>query len=102
MPSVVILILLALAVAEVTWLVVDAAITTPVRRWVTNRFGVEGKLTYLVHCPGCTAVWVSVPLTGITFATQHLAWVAFLAVLAMAKLAPMVLSASDRLEIRGS
>lgn len=100
-PNVVHLVLLALAVAKVTWLVVDAAITMPMRQWITGRFGEESRLAYLVHCPGCSSVWVSAGMTGVTFWTQHAVWVAVLAFLAASQVGTMVMSLADRFESGG-
>lgn len=101
MPSVMVLVLLALAVAKVTWLIVDAAITMSMRQWVVNRFGEDSKLSYLVHCPGCSSVWVAAPMTAVTFWTQHPVWVGVLAFLAVSQVGPMVMSLADRIEAGG-
>jgi len=52
------LFILALATARGTKLIVDDYITEPFRKFVIRKFGEESKLTYLVHCPYCTSIWV--------------------------------------------
>jgi fatty acid desaturase len=52
------LVILALATARGTRLVVEDYITEPIRSAVIRRFGAESKLTYLVHCTYCTSIWV--------------------------------------------
>ena len=102
MVSVISLLLLPLAVAWGTWLVVDAAITLPIRQWVLRRSGEDGGFTYLVHCANCTAFWVSL-LVCIPpcLALPLPLWMTPLVVLAMAQLAPMVLAVADRLAMAG-
>lgn len=100
-PNVIHLVLLTLAVAKVTWLVVDAAITMPIRQWIVNKFGENSRLAYLVHCPGCSSVWVSAFLTAVTFWTQNILWVAVLAFLAASQVGTMVMSLADRIETGG-
>lgn len=55
----VILVILALAVAMGTYLVVDSRIFQFPRQWVIKRFGEESLLSYLVHCVACTSFWVA-------------------------------------------
>lgn len=52
------LLILALATARGTRLVVEDVITEPIRRLFVNKFGEEHKLTYLVHCVFCTSIWI--------------------------------------------
>lgn len=52
------LLILALACARGTRLIVEDVITEPIRRFFVNRFGEEHKLTYLVHCIFCTSIWI--------------------------------------------
>lgn len=52
------LVVLALATARGTRLIVDDFITEPIRRWFVNRFGEDSKVTYLVHCVFCTSIWI--------------------------------------------
>ena len=47
-----------LAVARLTRLLVDDEITVSIRRWVIKRWGEESKLTYFIHCPWCTSIWI--------------------------------------------
>lgn len=52
------LIILALATARGTKLIVDDYIFEGFRKAVQRRFGDDSKLTYLVNCPYCTSIWV--------------------------------------------
>ena len=52
------LLILALATARGTRLIVEDYITEPIRKSVIRKFGEESKVTYLVHCVFCTSIWV--------------------------------------------
>jgi hypothetical protein len=56
------LILGFLAVARVTQFLVDDRLALGYRQWAIRKSGTEGMLTYLVHCPWCTSIWVSLAL----------------------------------------
>jgi len=60
------LLVLVLAVPRATQLVVDDKIFEPVRMFFIRKFGEDGWLTYLVHCPDCTSVYMG--LLGSTYA----------------------------------
>ena len=60
------LLVIALAVARGTRLVVEDVITEPFRRYFVRRFGEESMLAYLVHCRACCSTWVG--LAGAAFA----------------------------------
>lgn len=55
--------MLPFTVAFLTRVVVDDYITNPMREWVIKKFGSDSKVTYLIHCPRCTATWVSLLVT---------------------------------------
>jgi uncharacterized protein DUF1360 len=48
----------ALCVARITRFLVEDFLADPYRRWAVKRWGEESKITYLVHCPWCTSIWV--------------------------------------------
>jgi len=50
--------LLVLATARVTQVIVADKITEPLRSWMLRRNGEEGWFTALVHCSDCVSVWV--------------------------------------------
>lgn len=52
------LLILALATARGTRLIVEDYITEPFRKLVIRKFGEESKVTYLVHCRFCASIWV--------------------------------------------
>lgn len=52
------LLILGLACARGTRLIVEDVITEPIRRFFVNRLGADHKLTYLVHCVFCVSIWV--------------------------------------------
>lgn len=56
------LVVAALAVTRITLLLYDDQITVGYRRWVIKRWGEESLPSYLVHCPWCTSMWVSIPI----------------------------------------
>lgn len=59
MPDLFPFLLLVLAVARLTRLVVSDQITMPLRQWVVARDGEQGWFTFLVHCPWCAGFWVA-------------------------------------------
>lgn len=48
-----------LAVARLTRLLVDDEITVGIRRWFVKKYGEDHTLTYFIHCPWCTSIWIS-------------------------------------------
>lgn len=52
------LLILALATARGTRLIVEDYITEPFRTRVQRKFGDESKVTYLVNCRFCASIWV--------------------------------------------
>lgn len=80
------LILVTLAVARLTRLVVVDEITRSLRRWVVNRSGEDSVMAYFIHCSWCTSIWFAVP-AAIAWAFLQLPvehwWVALPAALAM-------------------
>jgi hypothetical protein len=66
--------LLTLGAARVTRLLCDDTITTPLRRWIVKRSGVDGWWTQLIHCPWCISVWVSVPASVYWILIAHMGW----------------------------
>ena len=62
MMLVVTLIAATLAVARVTRFLVEDRLALPYRRWAVNRFGEDGLISYLVHCPWCTSIYVATPV----------------------------------------
>lgn len=101
MISVICMILLPLATARLTKLVVDDSITLPIRQKIMTKFG-DSWLTTLVHCPWCSGWWIagilSIP-TG--FLLSFPIWVTVLVWMAVAMVAPMVMTLADRMESGG-
>jgi hypothetical protein len=58
-PDLLPFLLLVLATARLTKLVVDDRISMPLRQWVMRKNGDNGWFTFLVHCPWCTGFWVA-------------------------------------------
>jgi hypothetical protein len=48
-----------LAVGRLTRLLVDDEITVGIRRWFVKKYGEDHKLTYFIHCPWCTSIWIA-------------------------------------------
>lgn len=95
--SVLTLALLVLATARIVRLVVDDAVTLPIRLWFANKYGTESMWTYLVHCTWCVAVWVAYPLALLTWLIPEVVIPLVLLPLSVAQVAPMVLSVADRI-----
>lgn len=73
------LVLAALAVARITYFLVEDYLTNGYRRWVVNKWGEDSKLSYLVHCPWCTSVWVAlvimpIPVFMLMSWTEPITW----------------------------
>lgn len=66
-------VLLTIAVASTTRLVVADSISLPFRRWVVNKWGEDSWQATLVHCPWCASMWIAVP-AGIIWALTTLPW----------------------------
>lgn len=74
MSDIVALIVLALAVARGTRLIVEDVITEPIRRFFVKRFGEEHKLTYLVHCVFCASIWLGFAAAVFACAVLSISW----------------------------
>lgn len=57
-------ILAVLATYRITLLVVADEITRPPRDWLLRRLGPEHKVSYLITCPWCTALWIAYPVVA--------------------------------------
>lgn len=57
-------VLAALTTARLTWLIVNDQITQPIRTRIRNRAGrrQDRGLAFLVTCPWCSSVWISLPV----------------------------------------
>lgn len=92
--------LCTLAAARITRVIYPDKIGLPFRRWVVNRNGEDGWLTWLVHCPYCISVWVSVLAAGYWMAMVALpswTWLWYPpAIFAMAYLVAPILQIMDR------
>jgi hypothetical protein len=59
------LVVAVLAVARITRFLTEDFLAVGYRRWVVNRWGEDSKMSYLVHCPWCTSIWVAIPVMPI-------------------------------------
>lgn len=93
-----VLVVLVLAVARVSRLVTTDQITLPLRTWVVNKWGEDGKAAYLIFCPWCVSIWVSGLFTPVTFLVAHApswgqtVWLAFLTLLAVSHATGLIAS----------
>ena len=55
----VVFIVLTLAVARATRVIVIDDVAIPLREWVLRRFGPSGRMAKLIRCYWCSAFWVS-------------------------------------------
>jgi len=65
------LVLLLLAVARLTRLVVTDQIGLPIRQWVLVRSGDQGWWTYAIHCPWCVGMWFSLVASPLWYYFRH-------------------------------
>lgn len=66
-------VLLTLAVARFTRVIVSDRIALGLRRWAVNKYGEESLRAYLLHCTWCTSFWAAFP-AGIIWALTTLPW----------------------------
>lgn len=88
--------LLTLASARVTRLITTDSISFPIRQRITKRLGTDHWLTYLIHCPFCTSVWVSLGANVMWVLATSVSWIWYLpGALAMSYLVAPVLQKLD-------
>lgn len=63
------LVVLALASARITRLIVNDTIARPLQLLAIRKLGETHPIVTLLHCPWCTGWWVSAILTGFAWAT---------------------------------
>lgn len=67
-----------LAVARITRLLYEDRLTASWRRWVLKRWGEESLPSYLVHCPWCMSIWVSIPVMPVAVLVPYYwPWLSF-------------------------
>jgi Protein of unknown function (DUF1360) len=66
--------LVTLATARVTRLVVSDQIAAPLRRKVIAKSGTDGWFSYLIHCPFCVSPWLSTLAGAYWIAFNDLSW----------------------------
>lgn len=59
MPGLLPFLLVLLATARLTKIVVSDKIGMPFRNWVVSKSGEQGWFTFLVHCPWCAGFWIA-------------------------------------------
>jgi hypothetical protein len=74
MSTPVLLLVLGLACARLTRLIIEDEITSPIRRWAVRRWGENGMIPYLLHCRWCVGMWVAAPLCAFCWATDLTTW----------------------------
>lgn len=67
MPGLLTFLLVTLAVARLTKLVIDDRITLPIRSWIVAKNGENGWFTFLVHCPWCAGMWISMAVAPLWY-----------------------------------
>jgi hypothetical protein len=90
------LVLVILACARVVRFVCDDYLSKGLRLWILNKFGEDSKISYLVHCRWCSAIWVCAAMVPYAwFGTGHL-WAQIpITILAAALVAPALLSIDE-------
>lgn len=84
------LVVAALAVARVTRFLTEDYLTVGYRRWVVTRWGPDGKMSYLVHCPWCTSIWVALPVMPVATFFPNIWLIAVLAIPAASMVAGLL------------
>lgn len=84
------LVVAALAVARLTRLLTEDFLTVGYRRWVVTRWGPESKMSYLVHCPWCTSIWIAIPVMPVAVLFPNVWVIAALAIPAASHVAGLL------------
>lgn len=84
------LVVAALAVARITRLLVEDRVTVRWRQWIIKRYGPDSTPSYLVHCPWCMSIYISIPIMPIAVLFPYPWVIAILAVPAASMLAGML------------
>lgn len=87
-----------LAVARITRLIVEDRLLVGVRQWAVRKWGEDSKPAYLLHCPWCMSIWVSVPVMPVAIIFPNRWVVAALAIPAAAMVAGLLLDTFAREE----
>jgi len=70
------LVLVTLASARITRLIVSDTITAPARAWVVGKLGADSRLVYLVHCSWCSSIYVGAGVASTTvFGPGWVQWI---------------------------
>lgn len=84
------LVVAALAVARVTRFLTEDFLAVGYRRWVVKRWGEDSKMSYLVHCPWCTSIWVAIPLMPVAVLFPNVWVIGAFSILAASQLAGLM------------
>jgi hypothetical protein len=84
------LVVAALAVARIARLLTEDFLTVGYRRWVVTRWGPESKMSYLVHCPWCTSIWIALPIMPVAVLFPNVWVIATLAIPAASHVAGLL------------
>lgn len=60
-------VLLCGAVFRLSWLIAADKVAEPFRDWVARATGDDSAWTYLVSCLWCTSMWITVPMSGLSW-----------------------------------
>lgn len=89
------LIVAALAVARLTRLLTEDRLTVRWRQWVIKRWGPESLASYLVHCPWCMSIYISLPVMPIAALFPYPWVIGILAIPAASMVAGMLLDRGE-------
>lgn len=67
-------VVLTLASAGLTRLIVKDKISFPVRSWLANRLGPKHWLVYQIHCQFCTSFWTSLAFSAFGIWQTGVSW----------------------------
>ncbi|WNM68766.1 membrane protein [Gordonia phage Soos] len=108
MTPIIALVIVTLAAARVTRFLTVDKLAEPYRLWVASKFpppensSEQRRITYLVFCPWCTGIWISIPAAIIVWfaaveqATSIPGWLAVPAIwLAMAQVTGLLIRGND-------
>jgi hypothetical protein len=89
------LVVAMLAVSRLTMLLVDDKLTVGYRQWVVRKWGEESMISYLVHCPWCTSIWVAIPIMPVAVLLPNVWTIAALSIPAASLVAGLLSKARD-------
>lgn len=79
-----------LAVARITWFLVEDRLSLPYRTWAARKWGEDSLPAYFVYCPWCTSIWVSLVIMPVALLFPNRWVIAIIAIPAASLVASLI------------